>query len=452
MLSASAARDLRGRRGEAWNRLPFSYYRASVFPVLLKFGPFTVYSFGVLMALGFYFGSLVSVKEFERRGGDGETLWNLLVWVFLGGLVSSRVLSIFNNPSAFFESPLSEIFAGAGFVWYGGFLGGAATAWLLGRRKNLAFLTLADCCALGLALGQAFGRVGCHVAGDGDWGKVTDLPWGVAYTHAIVGWSYPDGVLVHPTPLYEVAAYLALFAFLWRYRHRNPPTGSMFAVYLIGNGFARFWVEFLRIEPVLALGLTQAQWIGMALTAAGAIWLLRRGPAVNARATAVGLAALLLVVPLGGCDSKVGVSEGDLAPDFILQSADGQTRKLSNYRGHVVLVNLWATWCPPCMEEMPVLNQLAERYRDKGLVVLGLAGDDDPQRVRDFVAKSPLKFEVLLDSDGAIGTQYGITGYPETFFIDREGRVRDKIIGAIPGRAGGVSPQFAQRLESLLGG
>lgn len=425
-----------------------------MFPVLFQYGPFTIYSFGVLMALGFYFGSMVAVKEFERRGGDGETLWNMLVWVFLGGLVSSRVLSIFNNPQAFFESPMSEILAGAGFVWYGGFLGGAATAWLLGRRKNLAFVTLADCCAPGLALGQAFGRVGCHVAGDGDWGTVTDLPWGVAYTRAIVAWPHPEGVTVHPTPLYEAAAYFALFAFLWRYRHRNPRTGSMFAVYLVGNGFARFWVEFLRVEPVLALGLTQAQWIGLALTVAGSVWLLRQRLSGNAgaAATAAGLAVAMLLVPVSGCESKNGVATGDLAPEFVLQGVDGQSHKLSNYRGRVVLVNLWATWCPPCVEEMPVLNQLAQDYADKGLVVLGLAGDDDTRRVSDFLAKSPLKFEVLLDSDGAIGTRYGITGYPETFFIDREGRVRDKMIGPLPAQGGRVAPQLARRLESLLGG
>lgn len=426
-----------------------------MFPILLKFGPFTIYSFGVMMALGFYFGSLVSVKEFERRGGDGEAMWSLLVWVFLGGLISSRLLSIFNNPQAFFESPLSEIAAGAGFVWYGGFLGGAVTAWLLGRRKQLRFLTLADCCAPGLALGQAFGRIGCHVAGDGDWGKVTDVPWGVAYTHAIIGWPHPPGVLVHPTPLYEAAAYVALFALLWRLRHRNPQTGTLFAVYLVGNGVARFLVEFLRIEPVLALGLTQAQWIGLGLAAFGTIWLLRQRTAGAARAavTAASLAAWILVLPLTGCEGRGGVvAEGDLAPDFVLQTLDGHTRKLSNYRGQIVLVNLWATWCPPCIEEMPVLNQLAVDYADRGLVVLGVAGDDDTQRVRDFIAKSPLKFQVLLDPDGAIGTQYGITGYPESFFVDREGRVREKIIGPLPSQGGKAAPQFAQRLESLLGG
>jgi phosphatidylglycerol:prolipoprotein diacylglycerol transferase len=246
-----------------------------VLPVLLKIGPITIYSFGVLMALGFYFGSSVSVKEFERRGGDGEQMWNLLVWVFLAGLVSSRVLSIFNNPAAFAEAPISELLAGSGFVWYGGFLGGAAAAWIFGRRYGLGFTTLADCCAPGLMLGQALGRIGCHVAGDGDWGTVTTLPWGVAYTNGIVPWDHEPGVLVHPTPLYEAAAYFAVFLFLWRWRRSNPPLGAMFAVYLVGNGFFRFLVEFIRIEPKFAFGLSEAQLIGLPMAIVGALWLVR---------------------------------------------------------------------------------------------------------------------------------------------------------------------------------
>lgn len=257
-----------------------------MFPVLFNIGPITIYSFGVMMALGFYFGSMVSVKEYERRGGDGEALWSMLVWVFLLGLASSRILSIFNDPQAFFDAPLSEILAGSGFVWYGGFLGGALAAWVLGRRHGISFVTLADCCAPGLAIGQAFGRIGCHVAGDGDWGTVTTLPWGVAYSNGIAPWPHPPGVLVHPTPLYEAAAYTAVFAFLWKWRLRNPPLGSLFAAYLIGNGFFRFLVEFIRVEPRIAFGLSQAQLIGLAMTVAGIAWLVSlRGAAPAPRVT-----------------------------------------------------------------------------------------------------------------------------------------------------------------------
>jgi phosphatidylglycerol:prolipoprotein diacylglycerol transferase len=207
-----------------------------LYPIIFKFGPLTIYSFGVLMALGFYFGALAAVTEFKRRGGDPDPMWNLLVWIFVAGL---------------------------------------GAAYILTRRYGIRFGTLVECAAPGLAIGQAIGRIGCHVAGDGDWGVPTSLPWGVAYTNAIVGWDYPPGVRVHPTPLYEAAAYTLLFLVLWGIRKRDHPDGTIFCVYLLGASVARFFVEFLRVNPKIALGLSQAQWIAMALFAAGTLWLLR---------------------------------------------------------------------------------------------------------------------------------------------------------------------------------
>lgn len=159
-----------------------------------------------------------------------------------------------------------------------------------------------------------------------------------------------------------------------------------------------------------------------------------------------------LIVATAGCKPSGPPVSGDLAPEFVLQSTAGAIRKLSNYRGKVVLVNLWATWCPPCVAELPVLDQLAAKYADKGLVVLAVAGDEDVRAVHDFLARSPVKFEVLLDPNGAIGTAYGITGYPETFFVDRQGRLSDKIIGPLPHEGGAASGQFTKRIEELLGG
>ena len=159
-----------------------------MYPIILQLGPITIYSFGVLMALGFYVGASAAVSEFRRRGGDGEQMWNLLVWVFLAGLAGSKLLSVAADIPAFFRSPLTVLFSGSGFVWYGGLIGGFTAAVLLRRRYEIPMSTIIDCCALGLPIGQAIGRLGCHVAGDGDWGIVTDLPWGVAYTNAIIGW------------------------------------------------------------------------------------------------------------------------------------------------------------------------------------------------------------------------------------------------------------------------
>jgi cytochrome c biogenesis protein CcmG/thiol:disulfide interchange protein DsbE len=161
------------------------------------------------------------------------------------------------------------------------------------------------------------------------------------------------------------------------------------------------------------------------------------------------LAAGLVVLP--GCKKGNGPGVGDIAPDFVLPALDGSVHKLSNYRGKVVLVNLWATWCPPCVAEMPILNELAKKYGARGLTILGIAGDDDPETVRGFVQESPVSFEVLLDPGGAVGTQYGITGYPESFFVDRDGRLEEKVIGPLPATGGEPSPQVAAVIEGLLG-
>jgi thiol-disulfide isomerase/thioredoxin len=167
------------------------------------------------------------------------------------------------------------------------------------------------------------------------------------------------------------------------------------------------------------------------------------------RRAAVVLAAAVAFLP--SCNSSGSPAVGDLAPEFVLQSLDGKTKKLSNYRGKVVLVNLWATWCPPCIEELPVLDTLVKEYGDKGLVVLGVAGDEDTDLVRQFVAKNPAQFEVLLDPDGVIGTRYGITGYPETFFVDRQGKLQHKIIGPLPHDGSRPKPELTKTIDGLLG-
>jgi peroxiredoxin len=160
----------------------------------------------------------------------------------------------------------------------------------------------------------------------------------------------------------------------------------------------------------------------------------------------------LLVVAAAGCTKASGPQVGELVPDFVLPRLDGTVQKLSNYRGSPVLINLWATWCPPCIEEMPVLDRIVEDYGERGIVVLGLAGDDDPETVRTFLEKNPVDFEVLLDVGGDVGTRYGITGYPETFLVDREGRLREKIIGPLPAEAGRPAREVSATLEALLGG
>src|SRR6185369_11319059 len=127
-----------------------------------------------------------------------------------------------------------------------------------------------------IVLGQAIGRLGCQISGDGDWGRETTLPWGMAYPYAVVGWDKPPGVRVHPTPLYECAAYLVVFAILWRLQREDPPDGTILAWYLVLASAARFVIEFVRINPRIAFGLSEAQLTSLGLIACGTTILLVR--------------------------------------------------------------------------------------------------------------------------------------------------------------------------------
>ncbi|MFC2030039.1 TlpA disulfide reductase family protein [Chloroflexota bacterium] len=120
---------------------------------------------------------------------------------------------------------------------------------------------------------------------------------------------------------------------------------------------------------------------------------------------------------------------GFTAPDFALDTLDGGTVTLSELRGQVVVINLWATWCPPCRAEMPAIERVWNEYRDDGLVVLAVNQREAPSRVGAFVEELGLTFPVLLDRDGGVGARYKLRAYPTTFFIDREGVIRDVVLG-----------------------
>ena len=135
---------------------------------------------------------------------------------------------------------------------------------------------MADAVGIGLAIGYAIGRIGCQLAGDGDYGVPTDLPWGMAYPEGVV----PTLEIVHPAPVYETLMGLATFGVLWSTRMRLAVPGTLFSLYLVLSGVARFAVEFIRLNPVVAWGLTGAQLISLALVAvgiAGLIYLPRSG-------------------------------------------------------------------------------------------------------------------------------------------------------------------------------
>jgi phosphatidylglycerol---prolipoprotein diacylglyceryl transferase len=248
-----------------------------MYPELLHLGPLTIYSYGVMMAVAFLVSSWVLGKALERQGKDSALSSTLVLWAAVGGLIGARLLFIVERLPEFLADPRSLIFTGAGFTWYGGLIGGViAVSWCV-RHHNLSWPEIMDAVAPAIALGHGIGRIGCHLAGDGDWGPPTTLPWGVAYTEAIVGWRFPPGVYVHPTPLYEVATYGVIFWLLWN-RHAAPhKPGAVFWEYLLLAGTARFLIEFVRVNTPVVFGLSQAQLVSVLIAAVGVIMLARKG-------------------------------------------------------------------------------------------------------------------------------------------------------------------------------
>jgi phosphatidylglycerol:prolipoprotein diacylglycerol transferase len=244
-----------------------------MYPIIVQVGPVTIYSFGLMMAVAFLASGLIVGKEFARKGLDVNLASPLVFWAAVGGLVGARLWVIMDDFAGFLDAPLSFLLSGAGFVWYGGLAGGIIAMSAFIRRHGLPWLVTTDCVAASVPLGHAVGRIGCQLAGDGDWGTETTLPWGMAYRNAIIGWDYPPDVRVHPTPLYEAAMYAAIFAVLWSMRRRLTSDGAMLGAYLVLAGAARFVVDFVRTEPRIVFELTAAQLASVGIVLAGLAFL-----------------------------------------------------------------------------------------------------------------------------------------------------------------------------------
>ncbi len=243
-----------------------------MYPYLLKIGPITIASFGVMVALGFLAALQVLTRELQRRQvEDGAELASSIITTsMIGGLIGSKLYFVlFETPSSLEWGELFDvIFSGYGLTWYGGFIVATSTVvWQL-HRRSAPVLEVADAAAIALALGYAIGRMGCQLAGDGDYGVPTDLPWAMAYPNGVV----PTLEKVHPAPVYETVAHLSIFALLWRMRTRWTRPGQSACIYLVLAGLARFGVEAIRINPRVLWGFSEAQLISLAMIAAGCAW------------------------------------------------------------------------------------------------------------------------------------------------------------------------------------
>jgi phosphatidylglycerol:prolipoprotein diacylglycerol transferase len=234
----------------------------------INIGPLTLQTFGLMFALGFIVAGAIIARRFRELGKPADWASEMAFAALIGGLVGSRVDFLVENWSEVKDDLLGNIFSGSGLVWYGGAIGGAIAVLLWAYFRGILSLALLDLAAVPLAAGYAIGRIGCQLSGDGDYGKAWDGPWAM---------SYPDGTVpttehVHPTPVYETLTMGLVALLLWQLRTRFRP-GVLFAIYLICAGVERFLVEFLRRNDDVALGLTQAQLLSVAMILVGAIWI-----------------------------------------------------------------------------------------------------------------------------------------------------------------------------------
>src|SRR4051812_17694173 len=140
------------------------------------------------------------------------------------------------------------------------------------------------------------------------------------------------------------------------------------------------------------------------------------------------------------------VNAGDKAPNFSITSDNGKTITARDFGGKLLLLNFWATWCPPCVEEVPGLNELARQLGPKGLVILGVSEDKDENAYKQFLARFSVVFPTARQPGADIKHDYGTIQIPESYLIDRNGKVLEKFISSQPW----ASPQMIQHVQSLL--
>ena len=237
-------------------------------PVLFKIGPLEVGSFGVMMALAFFACMYLLSRELQRHKLPKEWAADLTVWAAAAGIIGARGYFILEHFSEFLQDPAALIFSRGGLAWYGGFvLAALAIIWKINRYPASAVL-LGDLIAPLLLLGYAIGRIGCFLAGDGDYGPPTDLPWGIAFPHGVV----PTTVPVHPTPLYDFALSMIFFLLLWKWRKKNPVPGWMISGMFIFYGIERFITEFWRLTPKFWGWMTVPQAFSVLSILTGLVW------------------------------------------------------------------------------------------------------------------------------------------------------------------------------------
>jgi phosphatidylglycerol:prolipoprotein diacylglycerol transferase len=244
--------------------------------------------------MAFVIGQVIAQRELARRGYDPEPIGDVVFAAVVGGLLGGKLYY------AILMGDLGAVFSRAGFVFWGGLIGGILASYIVIHRKHLPFTRISDVCAPALAAGYAIGRTGCWAVGD-DYGRPFSGFGAVAFPNGAppstvanmtqlfhivppIG-SSPNQVLsVYPTQLYETALGLVMFLILWRFRDHKHAEGWLFGLYCVLAGVERFIIEFVRAKDDRFFGpLTTAQLIALSFAVGGAVWMyMRRNPRPDA--------------------------------------------------------------------------------------------------------------------------------------------------------------------------
>ncbi len=270
-----------------------------MYPRLFTIGPFTVYSYGLMLGIGFLTASWLFTKELKRKGLDPNLGNTITLFALVFGIAGSKILYLIESWNFFIRDPFGMAFSPGGLTWYGGLILATIVIMMYTRKKKIPFLKICDATAPGIMLAYGIGRIGCHLAGDGDYGIPTNLPWATVYANGTyppsaafrdfpeivqkygVNGIVPDTIPVHPAPLYEFIMSVILFSLLWKFRTKISIDGKLFMLFLIFTGAARLLVEFIRINPRILFGLSEAQLISIILIiigSAGMLMMKNRAP------------------------------------------------------------------------------------------------------------------------------------------------------------------------------
>ncbi|MFC1675267.1 prolipoprotein diacylglyceryl transferase [Candidatus Omnitrophota bacterium] len=225
-------------------------------PVILRIGPFTIYSYGLMLAFAFLLSLGLAKKQAESEGLDQEVITNLFVIAFISGIIGARVLYVLQDTAYYFKFPTEILMLQrGGLSWFGGLIAGVISSLVYLKRRRVAVIKVLDICIPYLALAQAVGRVGCLLNGC-CYGPLS--PNGLYF-------KAHDAVLL-PTQLYSSVVLLVIFFLLRLLQKRRHRVGEVFFAYLLLYSFARFFIEFIRPEHVaFFVGYTLFQLISIAI-------------------------------------------------------------------------------------------------------------------------------------------------------------------------------------------